>query len=637
MKTVMMFLGLWVFAVTSIYAQDQTPPPTPSQEQPEVLTRGPVHEAYAQPVDVNIQQGIVAPKPPPQNIQEAPTTQMPQGGNFVWVPGYWSWDQDRDDYLWVSGCWRAAPPGMSWVPGYWAQTDNGYEWVAGFWTPAGTREIQYLPPPPSIPTVEAPGPPPVEGQIWVPPCQYWYNDRYVLRGGYWLDPQPDWIWTPSHYVWSPRGYIFVEGHWDYTFANRGVLFAPVYWHNHNFAVGFTYSPGIVLDIGALQIGLFAYPRYCHYYFGDYYDSAYLAVGIYPWFECTRYHTWYDPVYFHDRWRHEYHDRDRDWDRRVRRDYDDRRDHRDLRPPRTYREMETRVARAPAAQQKNYRIAEPLTTYEKTSKVKFQQVDKRTREKITTQATSVTKYSTQRASWEKSAPAPKPGGKPSIERKPVPTEGREKATKQPAPAPKETAPAPTERKQPVTTTPERKAPAPPERKEVTPAPQRAPETAPPSQRQPTPSEQREKETIQHGQPQKEAPPAGRKGSVSPTPERKAPTAAPPERKETKAAPGKQQQPEYVPPRQVQTTKPERVKVPESSVTGTPGKGAKGPPSRPSYERQTREEPKGPPRGQPQDRGQDKDQRGNGKGQQSADKGQPSDGKGQQDNKGKDKNR
>ena len=59
----------------------------PSQEQPEVLTRGPVHEAYAGPVDLQVQEGVVAPKPPPANIQEAPTTQMPQGGNFVWVPG----------------------------------------------------------------------------------------------------------------------------------------------------------------------------------------------------------------------------------------------------------------------------------------------------------------------------------------------------------------------------------------------------------------------------------------------------------------------------------------------------------------------------------------------------------------------
>ena len=40
---------LMFFASVAVYAQtDQTAPPMPSQEQPEVLTRGPVHEAYAE-------------------------------------------------------------------------------------------------------------------------------------------------------------------------------------------------------------------------------------------------------------------------------------------------------------------------------------------------------------------------------------------------------------------------------------------------------------------------------------------------------------------------------------------------------------------------------------------------------------
>ena len=30
------------------------PPPTPPQEQPEVLNRGPVHEAFAEPVTVQV-------------------------------------------------------------------------------------------------------------------------------------------------------------------------------------------------------------------------------------------------------------------------------------------------------------------------------------------------------------------------------------------------------------------------------------------------------------------------------------------------------------------------------------------------------------------------------------------------------
>ena len=37
-------------------AQD-TPPATPAGEQPEVLSRGPVHEAFAAPVDIQLQGG----------------------------------------------------------------------------------------------------------------------------------------------------------------------------------------------------------------------------------------------------------------------------------------------------------------------------------------------------------------------------------------------------------------------------------------------------------------------------------------------------------------------------------------------------------------------------------------------------
>ena len=36
---------------------------------------------------------------------------------------------------------------------------------------------------------------------------------------------------PAHYVWTPRGYVFVDGYYDYSVARRGVLFAPVYFNS----------------------------------------------------------------------------------------------------------------------------------------------------------------------------------------------------------------------------------------------------------------------------------------------------------------------------------------------------------------------------------------------------------------------
>ena len=400
-------------------AASSAPPPTPAQEQPEVLTRGPVHEAFAEPVNLQVQAGLVAPDEPPPNIEEIPPADRPEGEGFVWVPGYWAWDTDRKGYIWVSACWRAAPPNRAWVPGYWTREPDGWEWVAGFWAPAGDQEIEYLPAPPAADDLQPPGPPPSQDQMWVPPCYYWDQIKYTRRPGYWLAAQSNWVWVPSHYVWTPRGYVFVAGHWDYTLERRGVLFAPVYFPRSVYRrAGFSYSPSIALDLGVLTVNLFAYPRYSHYYFGDYYDNAYLTVGIYPWFESTRRYTWYDPIYEHDRWQHRR--TEPRWEERARQDYDRRRTDTALRPPRTYREMETRAAKLPEPQRRNIELARPLATIvaSKTTPLKFVQVNTDARRKIAGQAADVRKFRDERSRWETTGDRTKTPQPPTERREPV---------------------------------------------------------------------------------------------------------------------------------------------------------------------------------------------------------------------------
>lgn len=203
LSAIVSMLSLAVFILCGSAAGQA--PPIPAQEQPQVLTSGPVHEAFAEPVILQNQQGLTVPDQPPANIEEIPPAERPQGNQYVWVPGYSSWDGDRNNYLWVSGCWRAAPPNMSWVPGYWSQVSDGWEWVAGCWVTAGVRNIEYLPTPPAYDYEQPPSPPPSEDDIWVPSCPYWYQDHYVQRPGYWLAEQPNWTWVPSHYNWTPRG------------------------------------------------------------------------------------------------------------------------------------------------------------------------------------------------------------------------------------------------------------------------------------------------------------------------------------------------------------------------------------------------------------------------------------------------
>ena len=101
------------------------PGPAAAEAGVQVLTRGPVHEAFAETVTFDPEPGIVVPKAPPAAIEELPPDQKPEGANVTWIPGYWGWDDERSDFLWVSGIWRDLPPGRQWVPGYWGQVRPG--------------------------------------------------------------------------------------------------------------------------------------------------------------------------------------------------------------------------------------------------------------------------------------------------------------------------------------------------------------------------------------------------------------------------------------------------------------------------------------------------------------------------------
>jgi hypothetical protein len=414
MKTVILLIMTIAFLPCLTFGQQFAQPPAqPSEEVPEVLTSGPVHEAFAEPVNLESQSPVVAPSEPPDDIDEDLPAERPIG-DYVWVPGYWAWDSQRTSYIWVSGCWRIAPPSRYWVPGYWSQTPGGYQWVPGFWaSTSNIGQIEYLPEPPALVDVEPTVVAVSADNIWVPPCYYWNQGQYVLRRGYWIQAQPNWIWVPSHYVWTPRGYVFASGHWDYEFANRGVLFAPIYFPRRVLArPHVSYSLSIVLDIGNLQFGLFTYPRYSHYYFGDYYDDVYLGIGIFPWFQSRTRYTWYDPIYENYRWRHLR--SEPRWDQNIRDDYDHRRANIDLRPSRTYREMENRLAKMPIIQQKTYWTAVPLKTEiaEKKGQMKFENSNKNEQQRISRKTVEVRDFVKERSKWESQPSQRQETGRPA---------------------------------------------------------------------------------------------------------------------------------------------------------------------------------------------------------------------------------
>ncbi len=296
--------GVWsfvfsVFLLSSLSisrAQEELPPEIDS-DGVQTLTRGPVHEAFASPTVADPKPGLVVPKPPPADIREQPPEYQPDGQNVQWFPGYWAWDEDRDDYIWISGAWRDPPPGKRWVPGYWAEVDGGFQWVSGFWIDDQVEEVEYLKAPPASleqgPTVASPG----DDYFYIPGTWTYVNNDYVWSAGYYAPYREDWIYVQPHWVWTPRGYVFINGYWDWRVPRRGQIFAPIYVTSVVYSrPNYFYTPRCTINTSNLFVHLWVRDSYCHYYFGNYYGPTYAHRHFTPWCNYNTRPRCYDPLF-----------------------------------------------------------------------------------------------------------------------------------------------------------------------------------------------------------------------------------------------------------------------------------------------------------------------------------------------------
>ncbi len=276
-----------------------------AEAEVEVLAKGPVHEAYAEPSERQPVASPVVPKEPPQAIEELPPDQKPEGENVQWLPGYWAYDEDRKDFVWVSGFWRVPPPARTWMPGSWQKAGDGWQWSGGLWAPvqAQKAELEYLPPPPKpLDEDGASIPAPAADQVYIP-GSWVYRQRFVWRPGYWSPYRANWIWQSAHYRWTPCGHIFIDGYWDYPLAARGVLFAPAYIPPVFYAdPGYVYAPTYIVREPCLYGAFFARRGYGSYYFGDYFAPNYASIGFTAWnghiSATVRLGGFYDPLFSH---------------------------------------------------------------------------------------------------------------------------------------------------------------------------------------------------------------------------------------------------------------------------------------------------------------------------------------------------
>ena len=401
---------LGLLLVTVVSADN---PPAGPPDGIEVQGRGPVHEAFASPTTEPTPTRLV-PKKPPRNIEELPPEQKP-AGQAVWIPGYWAYDDDRNDFLWVSGVWRVPPHGKTWVAGYWRQEGDHYQWVPGFWTDAAAqdkRQITYLPAPPEPPASPAPGAPSRDDAFYVPGCWIWRDSRYVWRAGYWARLQPGYVWIADHYRWTPSGYVFVPGYWDLALPRRGILYAPVVVRPALLQADFVYTPTYAVQDTLLVEALFVRPSTTHYYFGDYYGLHYNDLGFEACVVYSRRH--YEPVIVYEA----FHRRDPTWVSVQINLWRDRCTGRAALPPRTLVQQNTLVQNTTninnitnitninnVTHVKNISTANhlamvaPAATVAAKKEIQLEAVDNTTRRNAALQARSIQRVATQRAQTE----------------------------------------------------------------------------------------------------------------------------------------------------------------------------------------------------------------------------------------------
>ena len=372
-KIVATFVACMTALGTTEYFFAQEPITLAESRDLEILGRGPIHEAFAQPAAATPKATVVVKKKPPEPIDELPPDTRPEGANVSWIPGYWAFDEERSDFIWVSGFWRNVPPGMVWTFGYWTVSEENYSWAPGYWSQPVATQVYY--PPPPEPVAEALAPAPNEESFFVAGTWIHRDSRYQWRPGYWSAYRPGWLWTHPRYTWTPSGYVFADGYWDHDFSRRGVLFAPAYFGSGYWDTHRSYSPAYALATDSLVGSLFIQPNANSYYFGDYYAPSYARLGFTPWIDYRHRGFYADPAWLYYRWQNR--DTPR-WEEQMRASYAARQRGESPVPPRRFNPQSAPAQTPPPASGQCFssvNLVVPIQNLQLANNLKLQKVAK----------------------------------------------------------------------------------------------------------------------------------------------------------------------------------------------------------------------------------------------------------------------
>ncbi len=222
-------LCLLVLPVCGLVGQaaDETPKGQPLDTR--VASSGPIHEAFAAPSPTSLEPPSLVEKAPPKPLKEEIPDEKPEGDNVQWIPGYWDHDSAAGNFVWVSGVWRIPPPGRQWAAGYWVKADGQWRRQPGFWAAFNetdkSQEVVYYPKPPEAKGENLDNAP--ANKVFAPGSWTYGASGFSWNPGQYVNAAPGWSWTASSYSWTPAGYTYTRGYWDYSYARRGLAYAPV--------------------------------------------------------------------------------------------------------------------------------------------------------------------------------------------------------------------------------------------------------------------------------------------------------------------------------------------------------------------------------------------------------------------------
>lgn len=181
-----------------------------------------VHEAFVPKISAVLPIEMISHNPPTERIEKPPQKTNPL---MKWIPGYWEWDKEKQEFDWVCGVWRIPPPKHEWVPGYWKR-GAGWYWISGLWHAEPSQAILSPEAPPAQPE-ENVGSNANSTMFWAP--GHWnynpYEQNFRWLGGSWVPFDEEWVYFPSSWTWRPEGYLFHPAYWDFPLEERGVAFS----------------------------------------------------------------------------------------------------------------------------------------------------------------------------------------------------------------------------------------------------------------------------------------------------------------------------------------------------------------------------------------------------------------------------